>query len=501
MKKTLVLLAVASAFAGSAVAADRQFDAFMGRVVGNQTTVTFGSGGQPMATSSAHLGTPNTVGNMATYAGASGAGIEGRANMPVAGTGKTVPVDIKAPITKANFGKALMFAGKLAWPLGVALQAGDIYDYLNDSGLKNVKNTPNGITADIPDGQTYVSTGIEYRVSSLGWMPSKQAACSLALPLFSDPARYGAFGPATIIGTDPNCVINYYTNGIGWSNWNQPYETRGSSCPAGNYVTPSGCTSTPPLITIAEQQIIDRIAQESGWPTSSARALAEALRVPGVAPGVITETPNIVGPFAVPGEKTTTAEPVKLIPGTTTIAPPGTAVTDSGTRTISSQATNNITYNQNTATTSTSTTSTTNITNNVTNQTINEGDTITETEEKPDIEVCGLPGTPACKIDETGTPEAKQDTSEADAKKAYKPLEDFVANPTSALPTFPTINWAFTLPSGCAPIALPAFEPWLQEIDVCAFQPMFHDLMSFVWVMGGIFGAIGTFWRNTFSQG
>jgi len=494
MKKTLVLLAVASAFAGSAVAADRQFDAFMGRVVGNQTTVTFGGGGQAMVTSSAHLGTPNTVGNMATYAGASGAGIQGRANMPLAGTGKTVPVDVKAPITKANFGKALMLAGKIAWPLGVALQVGDIYDYLTDLGLSNIKNTAGGITAEI----AVPSDGYEYTITndnpSLGFFGSKSAACSANVAFWASglPSNYSY----TITASSPYCSWTFYRDGAYAGQAGRSYSTRPSFCQVGSVVTPTGCSQT-----IFEPEIVDRIAQQSGWPTSSARALAEALRVPGVAPGVVTETPNIVGPFAVPGEKTTTSEPAKLIPGTTTVAPPGTATTDAGTRTTTSQTTTNITYNKNTATTTNTTTSTTNITNNVTNQTINEGDTITETEEQPEIEVCGLPGTPACKIDETGTPEAKPDTAEADAKKAYKPLEDFVANPTSALPTFPTINWAFTLPSGCAPIALPAFEPWLQEIDVCAFQPMFHDLMSFVWVMGGIFGAIGTFWRNTFSQG
>lgn len=123
------------------------------------------------------------------------------------------------------------------------------------------------------------------------------------------------------------------------------------------------------------------------------------------------------------------------------------------------------------------------------------------TEDGKEQVACGAPGQPKCGIDETGTPKGKEDTAVADAQKTIKPLDDFVKNPTSFLPTFPTINWAFTLPTGCSPIALTAFDPWLQSIDICTWLPMFHDLMSFIWVMGGIFGAIGTFWRNTFSQG
>lgn len=85
------------------------------------------------------------------------------------------------------------------------------------------------------------------------------------------------------------------------------------------------------------------------------------------------------------------------------------------------------------------------------------------------------------------------------ADDAFKDLKDFVADPTSKLPSFPTLNWAFTLPTGCTAIALPAFDPWLQSIDICPFLPMFHDLMSVIWVIGALFGAISMFWRSTFS--
>lgn len=117
------------------------------------------------------------------------------------------------------------------------------------------------------------------------------------------------------------------------------------------------------------------------------------------------------------------------------------------------------------------------------------------------IVVCGLPDTPACRIDEQDTP--KPDPA-IDGKKVTdditKPLKDFAADPAKALPQLPQLNWAFTLPSGCVPISIPAFAPFLQTIDICQFQPMFHDVMSMIWVMGALFGAISMFWRNTLSQ-
>ena len=510
MKKTLTVLAFAVAFTGSALAADPKFDAFMGRVVGNQTTVTFGGDGTPLVTSSAHLGNAPVVGNMRVTGDASGVRLEGRATTPVAGTAKTVPVDVKAPISKGTFGKALMLAGKIAWPIGVVIHSGDIYDLLTGIGLTNIRNTANGVVADISSPNAPQSNGYQYKAVfdtvASDWQGSHWEACTVVIGLAN--AKYTNTKRYYTSSNETTCKFSIYSinsntgaETLVTNNGAASIQKRVSACPAGLFVTSGGCFQNAPLQTLNDQEIADRIAQESGWPSSSARALAWAMNVPGVGKVVESETPNIVGPFAVPGEKTTTTQQVKLKPGTTTIADPSDPVTQQGTKTTTSQQTTKLNYDQNKITTSTSVSNTTNITNNVTNQTINEGDTTTETEEAPEIEVCGLPGTPACKIDETGTPEAKQDTAEADAKKAIKPLDDFIANPTSALPTFPTINWAFTLPSGCAPIALPAFEPWLQQIDVCAFQPMFHDIMTFVWVLGGIFGAIGTFWRNTFSQG
>lgn len=135
---------------------------------------------------------------------------------------------------------------------------------------------------------------------------------------------------------------------------------------------------------------------------------------------------------------------------------------------------------------------------------------VTETEggDKPkadpqEIETCGLPGKPACIVDETGMPDqaaidAKMDSQKA--KNVYKDIDDMAKDPTTKMPVHPIINWSFALPTGCAVIPLPAFEPFIQPIDVCQFKPMFHDVMSIVWLFGGIFGAISLFMKNALSH-
>jgi hypothetical protein len=122
-----------------------------------------------------------------------------------------------------------------------------------------------------------------------------------------------------------------------------------------------------------------------------------------------------------------------------------------------------------------------------------------------ELQVCGLPDTPACRIDETGTLTAaeveQQMRPEQDADTAYKGLRDFINDPLSRVGPFPQINWAFQLPTFCGPISLPAFAPYLTQIDVCQFQPVFHELMTVVWQLGALFGAIGLFWRDQLTQG
>jgi len=115
---------------------------------------------------------------------------------------------------------------------------------------------------------------------------------------------------------------------------------------------------------------------------------------------------------------------------------------------------------------------------------------------------CGLPGKPKCLIDEQDTPTpttanpapAPQPQTEVDA--ATKATRDIIADVPGKLGPFPTISWAFQLPSACGPILTPAFDPYLTQIDVCQFQGTFHDIMSVVWILGGLFGAIGLFWRD-----
>lgn len=128
--------------------------------------------------------------------------------------------------------------------------------------------------------------------------------------------------------------------------------------------------------------------------------------------------------------------------------------------------------------------------------------TVTEGGSSPtplEVITCGLPGKPPCKIDESGTPTEALPDPAASVAGATAAILACIASPSSCFPSFPTLSWDFALPTGCGVIDLPAFAPYLSGVDICPYQPMFHELMSVVWMLGGLFGAISMFWRKTFA--
>lgn len=116
---------------------------------------------------------------------------------------------------------------------------------------------------------------------------------------------------------------------------------------------------------------------------------------------------------------------------------------------------------------------------------------------KEDPITCGLPNTPPCKIDETGTASPPGDDSAQRSEGFIQGIRDCVLTPSSCLPALPDMNWAFSLPSSCQPIPLPGFAPYMTDLDICPFQPTIHDIMSIIWAAGGLFAAVGMMFKGS----
>lgn len=114
--------------------------------------------------------------------------------------------------------------------------------------------------------------------------------------------------------------------------------------------------------------------------------------------------------------------------------------------------------------------------------------------EKPEIVTCGLPGTPACKMDETGTAKDSGtvfDKTKTDIDTAKTSAEKNITDAASI--AAPTWSFAFQLPTGCAPYVTGIKGVIL---NVCQYQSTIHGLLSAIWAAATAFAMIGMVGRT-----
>lgn len=220
------------------------------------------------------------------------------------------------------------------------------------------------------------------------------------------------------------------------------------------------------------------VSGRASWPSDS--ALGDALREVVQAGDSVAAEPE-----AIQGPATSTSSSSATDPATGNVT--------------TTNVTNNYSYGGTTVTTNQTTVVT--VTNPAGDVVSSQSSDTSAPEPTPSELLCGLAGQAPClvKVDETGVPNA-DDMDVNKGKEAEKELDDFLRDPTSIIPAFPTINWAFVLPSSCGVIPTPQFAPFFSSLDVCQFQPMFHDVMNVVWMLGGLFGAISLFMKSALAD-
>lgn len=441
------VLASALALAGGGAfaqvsASDAAFDRFYAQVTGvGKQTISYGSGGHivvgqgvPQISTS---GGPVNVDRSIPLRNNSGGQIAANARF-------SIPPNVLGQIIKGGIRLAPYLAA------GVAL-----YDLLSELGYSYqdgqvLKPAPSGPNAWSPF-PTYSGDGF------------------LALPT----CDYGSWyqpgycrdGTLAVAYVDTATKDALVAQGWFWQANNNPWHRLFRAGPQ-NPTAPSAVPATL-------DELAADIASKSGWPSTSkiSQAVADATALQP-APA-IQAVPQVTGPATSPGETKTKANPDGSTTTTTT--------------------THNHTYSGPTVNTTTTTVT----------STCNGGscNTITETEtpkldDQPFAMPCGVAGTPACavKVDETGVPNATNVNADR-LRDLEEQNADWIEGLVAANP-FPDINWAFELPTACGVIPTPAFAPAVDGIDVCQFQPMFHELMTVVWMLGGLFGAISLFMRN-----
>lgn len=352
---------------------------------------------------------------------------------------------------------------KIITPISIGVAIYDLAKELDfDFDLK-----PDGTVDLVRNDPTICSVGpcYEYKYSVAGgdgqFSSSKEAACQSAAAVNAASSYY-------LIAINPrvsgdNCFVDFIKRSDGSPQGGNNYPINST-----RMVEPSSAVTVPS----SRQEFEDAIAAKSGWPSTSAisRALADSVALTG-------EKLN-TGPVTVTGPSSS--------PGTTT-----TTNNTTNNTTTTSTTNHQHTYEGDTINT---TTTTTNVTvNNTTGETTNNETTTTQMQPPAEpVETCGLPGKPACKIDETGTPDAVTDEEYRTKLDTIKTDQDLLLNKSGGeadKTMFSSWQSFFVTPplATCTVYTLPRD---MGTIDPCPVVDGVRSFMAFLWAVTALWSGI-----------
>lgn len=323
------------------------FDRFMGVVSGNNTTVGYGAGGVPLATSAGALGSGyQPLGNMQTGINAGALEAKGVAtlNLP---NGRSAALNVASAVNKPSIGGALLnFAKKTAYPLQVGLAVVALAQELNmalskdSSGALVVQKQDPDVCTTAPC-YSFTTRSPTATTPTAPYLASRRLACLRAAEMYTTWAGR----PYTVANDNYNPSFGMGSCYLTWVYLGVTYYAEHQ------YFYQSASPSAPVFVPATEQEFIDAIANKSGWPSTSALAPAVKQAVES-GESVKLETSTVTGPGSVVGPSSTT--------------------TTGGTTTTKNEN-YNITYNTNNVSYTTTVTTT-----------VNDGTTTTTTTETKD---------------------------------------------------------------------------------------------------------------------
>lgn len=356
-------------------------------------------------------------------------------------SGNAVPVVVRSLPAAAGVGRALIGLAKFATGIGTVLAVGNaLYDVAKELGF-NLDNSSGSLV-----------------LSSTQLTPPSSS--------FYRPDLCAQYGGGACVITPYNTNNNSRTVGPfdQWVMWYPDLQTAWTSIPY----------SPPASVPATAQELEDAIASRTAWPSTS--RINDALR-DAVAAGQPLELPK---PSTITG-------PAEIV------NPPKTETHPDGSKTVTTTK-DKLTYNSDGVEVEEETVvETFDALNNPTG-------TSTTTEAspapKPDPVTCGLPGTPACKLDETGTPEADPLTESAtkpgmDGAKAE--FDDALTRVTGDSDK----GWAWTFLAAppiaaCESLPLPSVMGIeVPNLNPCTTVDGMRAVMAWLWAFAGFYACIG----------
>lgn len=336
--------------------------------------------------------------------------------------GQSMPVVLSRAVTRANLATIARLAARSVGPIALAGLAYEGVQWVNDAWLKEV---PDGDPDGPSPGRWWIHS------HSSGACRTYGEKCTYVGALQAYAAARVAERPGMAFPNPPTFWSGNCEAQVGSCEWKQDFTYTGGT---GSLIVQSARATGGPSLRPATDGELDA-------------ALSNALEVDPDRAGVVLDSALGFRPVeeAVPG-------PV-VASGAATLEGPSVSseTTDvNGTTTQLRQVTYNVTYQGSTVTVTTTNTTTTTtpdqkVTVQVSTTAAPAGEPV-KPAEAPEDKECGLPGTPACKIDESQTPKADDTVSAGQQalKTAFDARDQQLAQNTQResfgwVPTLPTL--------------------------------------------------------------
>lgn len=394
------------------------------------------------------------------------------------GGGVKAPIGTRSVPTKPDVAKAVgNFArgvgGAALKTAGAVYAAGEVakalWDLCNELGYNCSKGPTGEPIVTVPSASYCASSGgctfyawNDWANRGYAYLPTREKACIAAAPLYAS-TRSKTGVSCTYPGTGPYCSCTFSGGSdSGLLIWSK--------------AMPQNLQEDSKTIADLESSI----AAKSGWPSST------------VLPTVVEQSVASGNPLPLPAPSQVTGPAVIPMVPTVTEFPDGSKTTVTPEKRLSfGQTSPTVTVTDGQTTTNTSPTGVT--------STVSSGSspTVLPQPQKVELETCGLPGKPACKIDETGTP-APVPATQYDAaldpfKQSTDEKRDVIAG-TADKSFFSNWSMFFAAPAmvQCEPMVMPNYLGMsLGTLDPCPVAGGMREVMAYIWALGGLWLCLG----------
>lgn len=329
------------------VATDYAFERFMFNTAGNVSTL------QPLTLNNANFaGVTSQLGSLPSVTSEGGLAASFKTTVPV-GSGRSIPVTATSVASKSAVAGAVgRFIGKVAGPLAIGVA---LYDLAKELGYFAHKDANGNLVVD----KEHNIAAQSYRVCQveigMGRTYDGPDCYSGVIRVIYELGQYDYYDLKCPSGP-PGYLCTWKRQSTGWDYSSQVHWGASVNTPASTTYTPA-----------SSQELIDAIANKSGWPSSSAlsRVVQDAVK----SGETLDFTPQkITGPASSPGPSSITQN-------------------SNNTKTVTNTK-NEYTYGPNTVTTNV--TSSTTVIDNSTGDIIDNSTTSGSPNTEPSVDICTL---------------------------------------------------------------------------------------------------------------